>query len=196
MPRWFDIVVATLGLLLGSPVLFVISVIIIATSRGSIFHVARRAGQGGTLFFLYKFRTMVPNAQSMGSGITVAGDRRITSIGRILRATKLDELPQLINVLKGDMTFVGPRPEDPRYLRHYPDDLLPILRFKPGITSPASIAYRNESELLNSEDHEREYIERILPDKLRLDLAYFDKATFRSDLTIMFRTIAAVFHRS
>ena len=196
MKRWIDILLSALGLLLASPVMFIISVVIILTSRGSIFHVARRAGRTGELFYLYKFRTMVPNAQALGSGITASDDKRITTVGRILRATKLDELPQLINVLKGDMSFVGPRPEDPRFLRHYPDDLLPILRFKPGITSPASIAFRNESAMLTSGDHEREYIERILPEKLRLDLEYFQRSTFRSDLALIFQTIAAIFRRA
>jgi lipopolysaccharide/colanic/teichoic acid biosynthesis glycosyltransferase len=196
MPRWFDITLAALGLILFSPLLFLIGVAIIMTSRGSIFHVAKRSGQLGETFFLFKFRTMVPNAETMGSGITKAQDARVTGVGRILRATKMDELPQLINVIRGEMSFVGPRPEDPRFLRYYPDELLPILRFKPGITSPASIAFRNESALLTTDDHEREYRERILPEKLGMDLAYFQHATLRSNLALIFRTVASIFNHS
>ena len=195
MPRWFDVLISGLGLLLLSPVFLLVTVAIMVTSRGSIFYIAKRMGANGRPFSLYKFRTMVQNADAIGSGITSAGDARVTTVGRILRATKIDELPQLINVLKGDMSFVGPRPEDPRFVEHYPEDLKAILQFKPGITSPASIAYRNESALLTSDNHEQEYIDRILPDKLRLDLEYSRQASFLSGFRLILKTIAAVFRR-
>ena len=193
MPRWFDILLSISGLVVTAPLFLIVSIAIVGSSRGSIFYVAKRAGVAGQLFSLYKFRTMIPNAETLGSGITSANDRRVTSIGRILRATKIDELPQLINVCKGDMSFVGPRPEDPRFLQYYPDDLLPILRFKPGITSAASLMYRDESSLLTSDDHEKEYVSHILPAKLRIDLDYCQRASFRSNIDLLFKTIVSVF---
>lgn len=193
LARWFEIVLAFVGLLCTSPVLLVLALIVKLTSKGPVLFRARRVGKDGEVFTLLKFRSMTVGAHENGSGITAAGDRRITPVGRILRRWKLDELPQLWNVLVGEMSFVGPRPEDPRFVSHYPERLKPILRYRPGITSPASIAYRDESALLTSDNHEIEYIENILPNKLEMDLRYLEHARFWEHVGVVWRT---VFERS
>src|SRR4030042_5539903 len=144
MKRLFDFSSALIGLIVLSPLLLITSVVIKLTSPGPIFHRGERVGLDGRLFYLYKFRTMVADAASMGPGITAQNDQRVTRTGRFLRATKIDELPQLINVLKGDMSLVGPRPEDPRYVEQYTPDEKQILKVRPGITSAASLTYRHE----------------------------------------------------
>lgn len=187
-----DLIASGLGLLMLSPVFLVISLVIKLTSKGPVFYKADRAGQGGRLFKLYKFRSMVPDADRQGSGITGQDDPRITPIGRYLRRTKLDELPQLINVFLGDMSLVGPRPEDPRYLALYTAEQRQILAARPGITSPASLRYRREEELLRGDNRETIYREQILPHKLALDLAYLRQRTFWTDLVLILKTIAVV----
>lgn len=159
------------------------------SSKGPVLFRAGRTGKDEELFTLLKFRSMTVDAHVSGSGITSADDMRITAMGKFLRRWKLDELPQLWNVLVGDMSFVGPRPEDPRFVSHYPQQLRAILRYRPGITSPASIKYRNESTMLNSNNHETEYIERILPDKLAMDLRYFESAGFWEHVVVVWRTV-------
>jgi lipopolysaccharide/colanic/teichoic acid biosynthesis glycosyltransferase len=176
MPRFFDLVVSALGLLVLSPLLLAIALAVRLTSPGPALHRARRAGRNGSAFTLYKFRSMRVDTAGSGLPLTVAADARITPLGRRLRALKLDELPQLINVLAGHMSLVGPRPEDPRYLPQYPERFRALLRLRPGITSAASLAFRDESSMLTSEDPEREYIERILPMKLEVDKRFFDEA--------------------
>lgn len=146
-------------------------------------------GRHGVPFRLYKFRTMVEGAQSMGPGITVADDPRITPVGRFLRRTKLDELPQLINVLKGEMALVGPRPEDPRYVAKRPDLYRESLRLRPGVTGAGSLLYRREEEELAGKDLEKEYFERILPRKLQADVEYAKSQTLCSDIALIFRTV-------
>jgi len=136
---------------------------------------------------------MVADAASMGPGITAQNDQRVTGVGRFLRATKIDELPQLINVLEGDMSLVGPRPEDPRYVAQYTPEQKRILSVRPGITSAASLTYRHEEEILSGPDWEKEYRTKILPGKLAIDLAYLSHRTFWSDLGLIFRTILSVF---
>jgi lipopolysaccharide/colanic/teichoic acid biosynthesis glycosyltransferase len=153
---------------------------------------AKRIGKGGKPFRLYKFRTMVADAHPDGPAITPAGDRRITRVGRLLRRTKLDELPQLLNVLKGDMSLVGPRPEDPRYVDLYTSAQREVLRVRPGITSAASLVYRHESSLLSGEDWERRYVSQILPDKLAIELDYLARRNSASDLKLVLRTILAL----
>ena len=173
-----------------SPLLGLISLLVILSSRGSVLHRARRTGFRGRTFVLLKFRTMVEGAHEQGPGVTGAGDPRITSIiGALLRRTKVDELPQLINVLRGDMRFVGPRPEDPRYLGYYSRDQLRLLDVLPGITSPASLQFIDEEALLVGDDVEREYVERVLPAKLDTELAALDEWRSAGDILVVARTL-------
>jgi lipopolysaccharide/colanic/teichoic acid biosynthesis glycosyltransferase len=190
--RILDILAAGAGLLLLSPVFLVIGAAVKLGDGGPVFYMSKRAGRGGKLFSIYKFRSMVQGAERMGGGLTLRGDRRVTRAGRVLRAYKLDELPQLLNVLKGDMSLVGPRPEDPGFVARYTPDQREILRYRPGITSPASLHYRNEEELLEGGDTETLYLEKILPHKLSMDLEYLTRRTVRSDIVVILRTIGGI----
>ena len=191
--RLFDVLVSAVALLLASPLLAVLAVIVKLTSRGPVFHRSMRIGRDERPFPLLKFRSMVVNAAQQGPGITRAGDPRVTRIGRFLRKSKLDELPQLINVLRGDMSLVGPRPEDPRYVAGYTAEQRRVLSVRPGITSAASVAFRNEEELLTGADWETTYVETILPEKLRIELEALRRASFLQDLRILRDTFVAVF---
>ena len=191
--RALDISVAAIALVLASPVMGVIAIVVWLTSPGPAIYRAARAGQNGTRFTLYKFRSMRTTPGAVGSLITAAGDDRITRIGMVLRATKLDELPQLVNVVRGEMSIVGPRPEDPSYVSRYTDEQRRILAWRPGLTSPASIEYRHEEVILQSApDLESAYAE-IADAKLRLDLDYFPTSSLRSDLAIMMKTLRSIF---
>jgi lipopolysaccharide/colanic/teichoic acid biosynthesis glycosyltransferase len=190
--RILDIIAAAAGLLLLSPVFLVIGAAVKMGDGGPVFYMSKRAGRGGKLFSIYKFRSMVQGAERMGGGLTLRGDRRVTRAGRVLRAYKLDELPQLLNVLKGDMSLVGPRPEDPGFVARYTPEQREILRYRPGITSPASLHYRNEEELLEGGDTETLYLEKILPHKLSMDLEYLTRRTVRSDIVVILRTIGGI----
>ena len=191
--RLVDVVAAAGGLTLLSPLFVLVVVAIKLDSPGPAFYRAQRVGKDGKLFRLFKFRSMVADAHTRGPGITAAGDSRVTRVGRLLRRTKIDELPQLVNVLLGDMSLVGPRPEDPRYVALYTPEQRRVLNVRPGITSAASLAYRHEEKLLRGEDWEARYREEVLPDKLAIDLAYLERRTLISDLKLILRTIAAVF---
>lgn len=191
--RIFDLLASALGLIILSPIFALIALLIRLTSPGPVFYRARRVGQGGREFTLYKFRSMVADADRRGPGITTAGDPRVTSIGRVLRRTKLDELPQLWNVLRGDMSLVGPRPEDPRYVALYTPEQRRVLDVRPGITSLASIEYRNEEAVLHGPDWEQHYIHEVMPAKLAIDLRYVQRATLFTDLLIILRTLLALF---
>jgi lipopolysaccharide/colanic/teichoic acid biosynthesis glycosyltransferase len=157
-----------------------------------VFYRALRVGKGGAPFRLLKFRTMFVDADKRGPGITSKGDSRVTRTGRFLRRTKLDELPQLINVVKGEMSLVGPRPEDPRYVALYTPEQRQVLSVAPGITSAASLAYRHEEQLLSSDDWEILYRTQVMPAKLAIDLDYLRRRTLWTDVKLIFRTIAAV----
>jgi lipopolysaccharide/colanic/teichoic acid biosynthesis glycosyltransferase len=187
--RSFDIVTSLAGLTLLSPLLLVIAVIVKMSSSGPIFYCALRIGRHEKKFKLYKFRSMFVDADKYGPGITVAGDPRVTPVGKFIRRTKMDELPQLINVLLGDMSIVGPRPEDPRYVAMYDEQQKKILSVRPGITSLASVRYRNEETLLQGSDWEKLYIEKIMPDKLKLDLEYISTQNLITDLYIILKTV-------
>jgi lipopolysaccharide/colanic/teichoic acid biosynthesis glycosyltransferase len=191
--RLFDFSSALIGLIILSPLFLITSLIIKLTSSGPVFHRGKRVGLNGKLFSLYKFRTMIANAADMGPGITAQNDPRITGVGRFLRKAKMDEFPQLINVLMGDMSLAGPRPEDPRYVAQYTPEQKRVLSIRPGITSPASLNYRHEEEILSGPNWEKEYRTKILPAKLSMDLAYLSKRTFFSDLLLIMRTILAMF---
>lgn len=189
--RVFDIVCSLCGLVVCSPLLAGIALMIGLTSTGGILFCQERVGRNGKPFTIYKFRTM--RANSAGLKVTASGDCRITPVGRVLRKTKLDELPQLFNVLKGDMSLVGPRPEVREYTELYDETQRQVFLVRPGITGVASIYYRNENELLSSStDPNRTYIEEIMPEKLRLDLLYIPRAGVAYDLVLILKTAIAV----
>jgi len=193
MKRMLDIIVAAVGLALLSPLLVVVAVLVKLTSPGSVFFVQERIGLGFCPFQIYKFRSMVQDAPRKGHLVTFGTDPRITSVGSFLRTAKIDELPQLINVLLGDMSLVGPRPEVRKYVEMFRDDFAEILRVRPGITDPASIKYRNEAEILGrSVDPEKEYIEKVLPEKIRLAKEYAQNASLWLDFLIILKTIHVV----
>ena len=188
--RTVDIVIAFVGLLLLSPILLLLSLAVKLTSKGPVFYRARRVGRDGREFRLLKFRTMVAGADKIGPGLTLDRDPRITPMGRRLRSHRLDELPQLWNVLVGDMSLVGSRPEDPRYVAHYTDEQREILKARPGVTGPAQIAFRNEPERLRAAaDPEEVYLREIMSAKLAIDLEYLRRRTVWTDLGMIFSTL-------
>ncbi len=197
LKRLFDFFCAAGGLVILSPVLIVIMLLIKLTSAGPIFFCQTRVGQYEQLFQIHKFRTMVVNAEARGLKITVGQDARITSIGRFLRKTKLDELPQLIDVLIGNMSLVGPRPEVPEYVKYYPAKVkAQIFRLKPGITDWASIKMIDENTILaKAENPEQEYIHKILPEKLAFAVRYAETRSLSLDIYLIFLTIAKIFTR-
>ncbi|WP_291650772.1 sugar transferase [Clostridium sp.] len=189
--RLFDIVASFMGIIIISPVLLIIAIFIKLGSNGPIFFKQERVGLKGKHFFILKFRTMIINAEKYGKQITVGKDNRITSVGKFLRKYKLDELPQLINVLKGDMSLVGPRPEVPRYVKLYSNEQRKVLEVRPGITDLASLRYSDENDLLGTvENPEEYYINVIMKDKLNLNLEYIDKSNVFYDIVIILKTIA------
>ena len=192
MKRLLDLIAAALGLTLLSPMFIVIAIIIKRHDGGPVFYTAARIGAGGRPFRLYKFRSMVMNAAQLGPGITANGDPRITPIGRFVRRTKLDELPQLINVLIGDMSLVGPRPEDPRYVSLYTPEQRAVLSVRPGITSAASLAYRHEEQLLAQNDWESVYRAQVMPAKLAIDLDYLNHRNLWTDIQLIVRTVLSM----
>lgn len=190
MKRAFDAAVAALGLVVLGPIMLVTAALIRASSPGPVVFWQERVGRGFRPFRICKFRSMVAGATSQGPPITAGEDPRITRLGRILRKTKIDELPQLWNVLVGDMSFVGPRPEVPKYVAMFREDYEEILQVRPGITDLASIEYRDEAAILGqADDPEREYVERVLPEKIRLAKEYLHRASFWFDLSLIFRTL-------
>ena len=190
MKRLFDFTFAIFGLTILSPVLIILSLIII-TSPGTVLYSQKRVGRQGRLFTLYKFRTMVHNADTMpGGSITVENDDRITAIGKLLRRWKLDELPTLWNVLKGDMSFVGPRPDVPGYADKLVGDDRRLLDLRPGITGPATLKYANEEKLLGGVDNPKKYNDEVVfPDKIQINLEYVDNWSFWMDIKIIFKTV-------
>jgi lipopolysaccharide/colanic/teichoic acid biosynthesis glycosyltransferase len=190
--RVFDLALSIPALVVLLPVLIGIAIAVRVDSRGPVFYRAQRVGKDGKLFRLFKFRTMITDADKRGPGITTAQDSRITRVGRFLRRTKLDEFPQLINVISGDMSLVGPRPEDPRYVALYTAEQRKVLSIRPGITSPASVEYRNEESLLHGEDWETRYIGEIMPAKLAIDLDYVRCGGVGQYFGVLFRTFVAL----
>lgn len=190
----FDWVASGLGLLALSPLLLVMALAIKLETPGPVFFRQERVGQGGTLFRIHKFRTMVQDAERRGPQITVGGDVRVTRVGVVLRKYKLDELAQLIDVFVGDMSLVGPRPEVPRYVACYPEDVRAIvLSVKPGITDRASIEYRDENEILaRAQDAYQAYVNEVLPAKLAYYVDYVRSRSFRGDIGILFATLRAL----
>jgi lipopolysaccharide/colanic/teichoic acid biosynthesis glycosyltransferase len=191
--RLFDLLLSTIFLILLSPLLLVIGAFVKLTSKGPILYRHRRVGMDGHEFQVTKFRTM--QERQTGPNVTCAGDPRITAVGRVLRRWKLDELPQLLNVLRGEMSFVGPRPDVSEYLASLNAEQREILCLRPGITGRATLHYRNEEQLLSKvPDSELKnfYCTHILPDKVYLDLNYARSASFVSDITILFQTVKAI----
>lgn len=190
MKRLFDFSASLVGLIILLPLFIIIAVWIKCDSRGEVFYRQLRVGRGNRDFRIFKFRSMHPHSDK-GSLITIGGrDPRITKSGYFIRKYKLDELPQLINVLIGDMSLVGPRPEVRHYVDHYTPEQMRVLYVRPGITDPASIKYRNENELLAAVDNpEQYYLSVIMPEKLQINLDYINKATFIKDLCLIIRTI-------
>lgn len=195
MKRFFDIVFSFLGLLLLSPLFIVLAVWIKCDSRGPVFYRQVRVGRHNRDFRIFKFRSMRVGSDK-GSLVTIGGrDPRITRSGYFIRKLKIDELPQLINVLTGDMSFVGPRPEVRKYVDMYTTEQLHVLDVRPGITDLASILYRNENDLLaTAADPERFYIETVMPDKLRINLQYVQNHSLWGDIKLIFKTLSVVFH--
>lgn len=190
LKRTFDIVASGLGIIILSPVLLIIAILIKVGSDGPCLFKQQRVGRNEKIFNILKFRTMVVNAESLGKQITVGEDNRITKIGSVLRKYKLDELPQLINVFRGDMSLVGPRPEVPKYVAMYTEEQKKIFKVRPGITDLASIRYKDENELLGSVDNPEEfYINVIMPDKLKLNMEYIQKSNLFFDIKVIFETI-------
>jgi lipopolysaccharide/colanic/teichoic acid biosynthesis glycosyltransferase len=193
--RAFDLAVASIALLLGSPVIALAALLIKLDSPGPVLHRAIRVGLGGHQFQLLKLRTMVAGAERMGPAVTTDHDPRVTRAGRWLRRLKVDELPQFLNVLSGDMSVVGPRPEHPDYVARYTEAQRGVLAVRPGITSPASLAYSDEEYLLTG-DSARVYLEDVMPAKLALDLQYVRSASVAVDLKIVGRTAALILGRA
>jgi lipopolysaccharide/colanic/teichoic acid biosynthesis glycosyltransferase len=195
--RTFDVVLASIGLLVLSPVLLGIALAVKLDSPGPVFYRQERVGRHGRVFRIHKFRTMRHNPQGAGLQITVGRDPRITRVGARLRDTKLDELAQLLDVWLGDMSLVGPRPEVPRYVAHYPAALkAKVLSVRPGITDIASIEYRDESRILaQASDPEQAYIHDVMPHKLALAAQYVDQASVWLDVQLIWRTVRAIVRR-
>jgi lipopolysaccharide/colanic/teichoic acid biosynthesis glycosyltransferase len=193
MKRTLDIVLSLTGILLLAPVWIVAAALVKVTSRGPIFFRQERIGRDFRPFRIFKFRSMVQDAPKQGALVTFGADPRITKVGRFLRATKIDELPQLFNVLVGDMSLVGPRPEVRKYVEMFRHEYEEVLRVRPGITDPASIKYRNEAEILGrAEDPEKEYVERVLPEKIRLGKEYALNSSLWLDFITILRTLHVV----
>ncbi len=195
--RTFDLVVASAALLLLSPLLLGVAIAVRLDSPGPVFYRQQRVGRDGRIFRIHKFRTMAHAPEGSGPLLTVGEDTRITRIGRFLRHSKWDELAQLIDVWRGDMSIVGPRPEVPRYVAHYPEVLrAQVLSVKPGITDDCSLDFRDESDwLARSADPERTYVDEILPIKLALQARYVAEAGLLTDLRIVARTAAILLGR-
>lgn len=191
--RLLDLAFATLSLIGLLPLVMLCALLARIQSPGPIIYRAKRVGRGGRIFEMYKFRTMVANAESLGTGLTIYGDSRITKLGRFLRWTKWDEIPQFLNVIKGDMSIIGPRPEAPEYVEFYTKNQKQVLQVRPGITGPAQIANRDEEEKLKDHaDPEQYYITQLMPRKLEIDLNYIEKQGVASDLLWLVKTILVI----
>ncbi len=190
MKRLFDITASFFGIIILSPLLIFIGLWVGLSSKGGVFYKQIRVGKNNKDFKLYKFRSMRVNSDKQGLLTVGSKDSRITKAGYFIRKYKIDELPQLFNVLKGDMSFVGPRPEVRRYVDLYSKEQMKVLSIRPGITDPASIKYRNENDILSSQSNPEEYyIQHIMPDKLKINIDYINTQTFIKDIKIIFQTI-------
>lgn len=192
--RLFDVVAATVIAAVTSPVMLVLAIAIKADSPGPVFFRQARVGQWGKTFRIFKFRTMVQDADRRGLAITVGQDARITRVGRLLRKCRLDEFPQVFNVISGTMSLVGPRPEVPKYVDCYEDEYMATLLIRPGVTAPSSLHFRNEDEILaaSPDDPEKTYVEKVLPVKMQLNLDYMKDISVGKDLQVILKTLKMV----
>lgn len=191
--RVFDIFVSLIMLIVLSPVFLILAIAIKLDSKGPVFYRQVRVTQYGKKFRIFKFRTMVQNADKIGAQVTTAGDSRITRVGKLIRKCRLDELCQLIDVFRGKLTFVGTRPEVPKYVESYSNEMMATLLLPAGVTSETSIYYKDEDELLSgSQDVDKTYVEKILPDKMYFNLKSLEKFGFWRDIKVMFMTVFAV----
>lgn len=192
--RCFDFIVSFIGIIILLPVFIIVSIAIKLDSKGDILFLQKRVGRYGKEFNIYKFRTMVTDAEKIGKQITIGKDDRITKVGAFLRRFKIDELPQLLNVFKGDMSLVGPRPEVPKYVSLYNEEQRKVLNVRPGITDMASLRYKDENDILGKvEDPEEYYINVIMKDKLNLNLEYIEKSNVFFDIYLIVKTIIKCF---
>ena len=188
--RVFDFIVSLIGIIMLSPIFLFTAVFVKCSSQGPVLYIQKRVGRNGHIFRLYKFRTMVVNADRIGTSVTTDNDSRITRVGRILRKTKLDELPQLWNVLKGDMSFVGPRPDVPEIVNNYTNAMKRVLEVRPGITSNASLHFRNEEELLSlAKEPDKAYEEIFVPAKVELAMEHVYRRSFLFDFGVLILTV-------
>lgn len=195
--RLFDIVVSIIMLLILSPVFLVLAIAIKLDSKGPVFYRQVRVTQYGKEFRIFKFRTMVTNADKIGSQVTVGGDSRITRVGKVIRECRLDEIGQLLNILGGSMTFVGTRPEVPKYVEKYTSEMWATLLLPAGVTSEASIRYKDEAALLDAaEDVDATYIQDVLPGKMKYNLRSIQEYSFFKDIETMFQTVFAVVEKN
>jgi lipopolysaccharide/colanic/teichoic acid biosynthesis glycosyltransferase len=192
MKRAFDVGVASVGLVITSPLLLGAAIAVSLSSPGPIIYKGIRVGRGGRTFHILKLRTMRAGADAKGPALTSAGDPRVTRVGRFLRRAKIDEIPQLVNVIRGDMSLVGPRPEHPDFVKHYSKEQRQVLAVRPGITGPSSLAYMREEEMLTDGDPVAQYVSTIMPRKLALDLDYIRTSTFRGDIRILWSTATSL----
>jgi lipopolysaccharide/colanic/teichoic acid biosynthesis glycosyltransferase len=190
--RTLDLLGASIGLFLLSPLLLMVGLGVRMTSPGPALFRSARVGRNARPFTIFKFRSMTAGAENVGPSITAAEDRRITPLGKKLRRTKIDELPQLLNVLRGEMSLVGPRPEAPTYVAQYSREQLGILDAKPGMTSPASLLFRDEEAKLVGDDWEERYLSEIMPAKLKIDGGYLYRRSPISDMAVIIRTIGSL----
>jgi lipopolysaccharide/colanic/teichoic acid biosynthesis glycosyltransferase len=191
--RVFDLIAAFIGLVLLSPILLVISLWIKFSSKGPLFYSQKRVGKEFKEFDIYKFRSMVVDADKIGPSVTSGDDPRITEVGKFIRKTKIDELPQLLNVLKGDMSLVGPRPEVMKFVEKKRDEYKKVLSVRPGITDNAAIEFRDEETIMNQyEDKEKAYLDIILPKKIKLYYNYIDDITFLNDIKLILKTLKVI----
>lgn len=189
MKRFFDFFIASIGFLVLLPVFIIISIVIKTSSKGPVFYIQQRIGRYSVPFNLYKFRSMKVGSDKKGLLTLGDNDTRVTKIGYFIRKSKIDELPQLINVILGDMSLVGPRPEVIKYVKLYTDKQKEILKVRPGVTDLASIKYRDEAEILKTKsDPEKFYIDEIMPDKLEINIKYLNEANIIKDINVILQT--------
>lgn len=193
LKRTFDVIASSIMLVILSPLLIIISILIVTDSKGGVFYRQERVTQYGKKFKIFKFRTMVANADKIGTQVTVLNDNRITKIGAVIRKYRIDEIPQLFNILAGDMSLVGTRPESVHYVKHYTPEMMATLLMPAGVTSEASILYKDEAELLDqADDVDKVYIEKILPEKMKYNLESIEKFSFIREIGTMVKTVIAV----
>ncbi|MDD3415003.1 MAG: sugar transferase [Lachnospiraceae bacterium] len=193
LKRVFDVVMSTFMLIFLSPVMLIISIVIVMDSKGGVFFRQERITQYGRKFRIFKFRTMVANADKLGSQVTVKNDMRVTKIGSKIRKYRIDELPQLINIMLGDMSFVGTRPETTKYVKRYTPEMMATLLLPAGVTSEASIKYKDEEKLLEAaNDVDEVYVKQVLPQKMEYNLRSLNRFSFIEEILTMFKTVIAV----